>query len=91
MPEEIVFLSFTSIVAVTALGFGLMRTISRHLERKYKGPGDGNVQAELDDLSAHQQEQFDELRGRMAELEERVDFTERLLTRGDAERQAEHS
>ncbi len=36
MPEEIVFLSFTSIVAVTTIAFGIMRSINKRLDRKMK-------------------------------------------------------
>jgi len=36
MPEEIVFLTFTSIAAVTAIAFGIMRSINKHLDRKWR-------------------------------------------------------
>jgi len=79
VPEEILILSFTSIVAVTALGFGLMRTISKHLERKYSGGGDSKaLRAEVEDLRT-QLQGVDDLRERMADLEERIDFNERVL------------
>lgn len=83
MPEEIVFLSFTSIVAVTGLAFGLMRTVSKHLERKHTGGG-GDVRAlraEVEDLRG-QLLGVEEMRERMADLEERTDFNERMLAQG---------
>ena len=65
MPEEIVFLAFTSIVAVTTIAFGVMRSINKHLDRKWRaqqgGPGHEPI---------------------LAELEERVDFAERILAEG---------
>lgn len=80
MPEEVVFLSFSSIVAVTMLGFGLMRTISKHLERKYTAGGGESkaLRGEIDEMRA-QLRGVDDLRERMADLEERTDFNERIL------------
>jgi hypothetical protein len=45
------------------------RAIARRIEHGSAGATDGETQAELEDM-----------RGRMAELEERLDFAERLLT-----------
>ena len=79
MPEEMVFLSFTSIVAVTFLAFGLMRTINKHLDRKHGvGPDSKALRSELDDMRA-QLQGMDDLRDHIADLEERIDFTERVL------------
>ncbi len=79
MPEEIVFLSFTTIVAVTCLAFGLMRTINKHLDRKHGGGPDAKaLRPELDDMRA-QLQGMDDLRDHIADLEERIDFTERML------------
>jgi len=86
VPEEVVFLVFTSIVSVTALGFGLMRTVSRHLERKQQRPDAAGVRAEIEDLMGAQAETLEEMRVRLADLEERVDFTERMLANRDRER-----
>ncbi len=84
MPEEVFILSIVSIFSVTALGFGFMRTISRHLERKWRGkdgaPGE-QVLAELEELRSRL-EGSEDVRERVAELEERVDFAERLLSEG---------
>ncbi len=73
MPEEIVFLTFTSIVAVTTIAFGIMRSINKHLDRKWRAQQE-EMQTRLDGS--------DELRDRVAELEERVDFAERILAEG---------
>ena len=66
MPDEIVFLVFTSTVAVTSIAFGMMRSINKHLDRKWRaqqgGPGYEPI---------------------LAELEERVDLTERILAEGN--------
>ncbi len=79
MPEEIFVLAIMSILSATALGFGLMRTVGRHLERKHGGAFDpAELQMELDELR-RQLETVDDLRQRHLELEERLDFAERLL------------
>ncbi len=84
MPEEIVFLSFTSIVAVTTIAFGIMRSINKHLDRKMNaehGGGNEHLAAEVEELRTRL-EASDELRERVADVEERLDFTERLLADG---------
>ncbi len=85
MPEAIVFLSFTSIVAVTTIAFGIMRGINKHLDRKMKveqgGAGNEHLLAEMDELRTRL-EGSDDLRERVADVEERLDFAERLLADG---------
>ncbi len=85
MPEEIVFLSFTSIVAVTTIAFGIMRSINKHLDRKMNveqgGAGNEHLLAEVEELRTRL-EGWDELRERVADVEERLDFAERLLADG---------
>ncbi len=76
MPEEIVFLSFTSIVAVTTIAFGIMRSINKRLDRKMKVE-----EAEMEELRTRL-EGSEDLRERVAEVEERLDFAERLLADG---------
>ncbi len=86
MPEEIVFLAFTSIVAVTTIAFGIMRSINKHLDRTLRahqgGPGREPILAELEEMRTRL-DGSDELRDRVAELEERVDFAERILAEGN--------
>ena len=85
MPEEIVFLSFTSIVAVTTIAFGIMRSINKHLDRKMKveqgAGGHEHLLAEVEELRTRV-DGSEELRERVADVEERLDFTERLLAEG---------
>ncbi len=76
MPEEIVFLSFTSIVAVTTIAFGIMRSINKRLDRKMKVE-----EAEMEELRTRL-EGSEDLRERVADGEERLDFAERLLADG---------
>ena len=86
MPEEIVFLTFTSIVAVTTIAFGIMRNINKHLDRKWRaqqgGPGLEPILAELEEMRTRL-DGSDELRDRVVELEERLDFAERILAEGN--------
>ncbi len=82
MPDEIVALAVLSLASVTALGFGLMRSINRHLERKWKGTQGidaAGVLPDLDDLRARL-ESIEDVQMRVTELEERVDFAERMLS-----------
>ena len=81
MPDEIVFIIVTGMVMFTTLGLGLMRTISRHLERKHGRTGvSPALRAEVENLRA-QMESVDDLRTLVADIEERLDFTERVITR----------
>ncbi len=58
-------------IVAAILGRGdVGRALARRIEHGPAGAADGETQAELDDM-----------RGRVAELEERVDFAERLLSR----------
>jgi hypothetical protein len=82
MPEEIVALAVLSLASLTALGFGLMRSINRHLERKWKGTQGVDavgVLSDLEDLRARL-ESIEDVQMKVAELEERVDFAERMLS-----------
>ena len=85
MPEEIVFLTFTSIVAVTTIAFGIMRNINKHLDRKLKveqgGVGNEHLLVEVEELRTRL-EGSEDLRERVADVEERLDFAERLLADG---------
>ncbi len=81
MPEEVVMLAVMGLASVTALGFGLMRSINGHLERKWKGTQGvdaPDVLADLEDIRARL-ENIEDVRVRVTELEERVDFAERML------------
>ena len=81
MPDEIFILVVMSLASVTALGFGLMRSINRHLDRKWqagRAGGDERVLPEVEDLRSRL-EGMEEVHARVLELEERVDFAERRL------------
>ena len=56
----------------------LLRALARRLEGKGNDPA---LREEVERLQ-HRLEEMDGLQARMAELEERVDFTERMLVRG---------
>ena len=67
----------------------LVRAFVRHLERRGRGSR-GELEALGDDVQALRERvvQLSEtLEGRLIDLEERVDFAERLLARRDAPRQ----
>ena len=77
-------LAVMGLASVTALGFGLMRSINRHLDRKWqvgRAAGDERVLPEVEDLRSRL-EGLEDVHARVSELEERVDFAERLLTEG---------
>ena len=72
-PPVIVFLAFFAVMAIVL--WPLVRALARRLEGRNVGTG---VEAELDELRGRLQE-MELSQVRMAELEERLDFTERLL------------
>jgi hypothetical protein len=61
------------------LGMGLFRTVRHFIDRRTAGASDDLV-AEFNDLRARVEE-LEQSRTRMLELEDRVDFAERLLAR----------
>lgn len=65
-----------ALAAAVIILWPLVRALARRLEGK--GSGDAALRAEVDQLNARLGE-VDLLHHRVAELEERVDFTERLL------------
>jgi hypothetical protein len=67
-----------ALIAATVILWPVMRALARRLEGKST---DSALREEVERL--HQRlEEMEPLQGRMAELEERVDFTERILVRG---------
>ena len=70
----VVFALFVSAIIL----WPLMRALARRLEGKSADPA---LREEVERLQ-HRLEEMDGLQARMAELEERVDFTERMLVRG---------
>jgi Tfp pilus assembly protein PilO len=67
-----------SLIAVTVILWPVMRALARRLEGRGADPG---LRQEVEQLQ-HRLEEMETLQARMAELEERVDFTERMLVRG---------
>jgi hypothetical protein len=70
-----------SLLAATVILYPLMRALARRLEGK--GSQDVALRAEVEQLQQRLGD-VDFLQQRVAELEERIDFTERMLARGQA-------
>ena len=71
-----VFIPVAALIAITIILWPIMRALARRLERK--GNVDSALRAEVEQLHTRLAE-MDSLQSRLLELEERVDFTERLL------------
>lgn len=82
-PGFIVFLiPLAGIGALVVLGLPLIRAVVRYLERKGVGAGSFEAEAlrsEVDELRTRL-DMVENTTGRLTELEERLDFAERLLT-----------
>ena len=75
-PAVIVMIVLAALVATTIILWPIMRALGRRLE--HRGDPDPAVRAEIEQM--HQRlTDLDAIRVRVAELEERLDFTERLL------------
>jgi hypothetical protein len=61
------------------LGLPVVRAAVRFIERKTAGGGDPRLRAEVDELRTRV-DATEEIRDRLVDLEERIDFTERVLT-----------
>ena len=70
------FLPIAALTAITIILWPIMRAFAHRLERK--GNVDSALRAEVEQLHTRLAE-MDSLQSRLLELEERVDFTERLL------------
>lgn len=75
-------LSLAAMGLFSGLVFSVIRTIGRYLEHRQTGSGRelAQLRAEVEALRADLAEHLDS-RQRLLDLEERVDFTERLLAR----------
>jgi hypothetical protein len=73
-------------LGLTGLGvfFG---PVGAALGRRLSGGRQSEVRDEIEQASQRMAAEVDELRGRLAEVEERLDFAERLLTAGGHEDQ----
>lgn len=77
MPAPVILLiTLGFLAACTVVLWPVMRALGRRIEGK--GTGDSALRQEVEDLRARLAE-VDQLQHRVMELEERVDFTERLL------------
>jgi hypothetical protein len=74
----IVMIVFLALLAATVILWPVMRAFGRRLEGKTQG--DSVLRAELEQLQ-HRLGDVDHLQQRVAELEERIDFAERMLAR----------
>ncbi len=69
-------------MGAAALGV-LFGPVGAALARRLGGRADpGEAHAEIEEMSERMTAEVDDLRGRLAEVEERLDFAERLLARG---------
>ncbi|MEO8227680.1 MAG: hypothetical protein ABI637_09615 [Gemmatimonadota bacterium] len=82
MPPAVFLIVLASLVAATIILWPLVRAFARRLEGR--SAGDPALVGEIEELRARVNE-LEAGHGRMAELEERVDFTERILIQGRAE------
>jgi Tfp pilus assembly protein PilO len=71
-----VMITLLVMTALTIVLWPLVRALARRLEGR--GAVDAALRAELEQLQ-HRLGEVDVMQGRIAELEERLDFTERLL------------
>jgi len=71
-------------LAIGAAAVGLLfGPIGSALARRLGGrPDPGDAHAEIEEMSARVTAEVDDLRSRLAEVEERLDFAERLLAHG---------
>ena len=78
-PPAIVMIVFLGLLATTIILWPVMRAFARRLEGK--GASDPALHAEIEQLQ-HRLGEVDGLHQRVAELEERIDFTERIVAQG---------
>jgi hypothetical protein len=70
-------------LAIGAAALGLFfGPVGMALGRRLSGRAHDHAQAELEEMGAQVTSDMDDLRRRLAEVEERLDFAERLLTEG---------
>jgi hypothetical protein len=78
-PPAIVMIVFLGLLATTIILWPVMRAFARRLEGK--GASDPALHAEIEQLQLRLGE-VDSLHQRVSELEERIDFTERIVAQG---------
>lgn len=82
-PPVLLLIVIAALTAAVIILWPLMRAFGRRLEGR--GTGDQALRGEIEQLQARLGE-VDSLHHRVAELEERVDFTERLLAQAPPQR-----
>lgn len=75
-PPAVLLIVIAALTAITIILWPIMRAFGRRLEGK--GNPDAALRADVEHLHARLAE-MDSVQSRLVELEERVDFTERLL------------
>ncbi|MEO7138324.1 MAG: hypothetical protein ABI037_11460 [Gemmatimonadales bacterium] len=75
-PPTVLLIVIAALTAITIILWPIMRAFGRRLEGR--GHPDGALRAEVEHLHTRLAE-MDSVQSRLVELEERVDFTERLL------------
>jgi hypothetical protein len=85
MPPEFILVPLAGMATGTVFMFGIYKLISKWMEMRHR-PGLGGISADelqeiRDDLALMR-----DMPGRVAELEERLDFAERLLAQSRHER-----
>jgi hypothetical protein len=80
MEEAVVAL----VMSLAVGGFGLigLRTFLDYRIKRLQAQGGGEAPRALEDGLAELKDQMYQLRGEVADLQERLEFTERVLTRG---------
>ena len=83
LPPEVFVLIVLGALGILAAGVTILYPLIRAIARRLEGRpvADGALRAEVEELRLRVQEMESD-RGRVAELEERVDFAERLLAQG---------
>jgi hypothetical protein len=82
-PNDVMALLTVSTGVVVILLGPVGRAIGRRIEGR-RAEDDGALRAAIEEAE-HRLAEVDEFRARLAEVEERLDFQERLLTRGPAD------
>ena len=82
-PETFVLVPLAGMATGALFMFGIYKIIVRWMEMRHRHAVPAGMEEELQDLR-HQVADMGELAGRVMELEERLDFAERLLAQARA-------
>ncbi len=84
MDPDAVF-ALIALLATSGVGLVGLRMLLSYRIKRLQAQGGGDAPRELGEGLAELREQMYLLRGDVADLQERMEFTERVLTRGQAE------